>query len=126
MGIEKIAADLGVDADELEAVAQEYIDELEKEAGAKELAAKAGGHAKRFGELLMGGKKMNFATGSKKRAIDKLHMGKRPGNVAGGYKPGEHGNPEARKEALKSLAARGGAALGLTAAARTAHKKHSK
>lgn len=123
MGIEKIASNLGVSAGELDKLAEEF---LEKQAKAAEVGGKVMGALKRYAELMKGGKKMNFATGSKKRAIGKLYEGKRPGNVAGGYKPGEHGHGEARKEALKSLAARAGTAAVVAEGGRRAKNKMTK
>lgn len=111
---------------DIEELAQEYLSTMEKEAGIKEVGSKLLGHAKRYGELMKGGKKMTFATGSKTRAVDKIHTAKRPGNTAGGYKPGEHGNAEARKEALKSLAARAGTAAVAGGAGLAAKKKMDK
>lgn len=106
--------------DELEALAQECVEELEKTAGVKEMGGKvlgalkrggqgAMGMAKRYGELMKGGKKGEFGD----------LKGRRAGNSLKGLK-------QWRSEAGKSLAARAGTAAAVAGGGYAAKKKLDK
>jgi hypothetical protein len=91
MSVEKIASYLDVDPEDLEIMAQEVLEKVSSSG------------LGRYAELLAGGKKMTFLARSK---TPEMLTDTRPGNVLRALLPGNRVTLKAKREALKSLAAR--------------------